>query len=103
MIVLRAIAGFCLLLAAFAIAYDATRAGPDGSWVFLTLGQHWAQMAPNGLAAARLAVQRATHPLVWDPGIRLVLSMPASLAFATLGLLFGYLGRRRRRVNVFAN
>ena len=103
MFVLRALAGLFLLLAAFAVAYDATRAGPGGSWIFLTLGQHWAQIAPAGIAAARATVQRVAHPLVWDPGIRVLLGMPASLAFATLGLLFGYLGRRRRRVNVFAN
>ena len=36
-------------------------------------------------------------------GLRKLLLLPASVAFAVLGLLCAYAGRRRRRVNVFAN
>ena len=55
------------------------------------------------LNTAQGAVKRATHPLVWDLGLGKVLLLPASLALFALGALFAYAGRRRRRVNVFAN
>ena len=49
------------------------------------------------------AVGRATHPLVWEMGVRKLLAVPTWAVFAVLGLLCAYAGRRRRRVNVFAN
>jgi hypothetical protein len=36
-------------------------------------------------------------------GLGKVLRLPASLVFFAIGVLFAYVGRRRRRVNVFAN
>ncbi len=98
----RILAGLFLIAAAFALAFDATRAGPGGTWLFMTLGQHWAALAPALLTAAQGAVQRL-HPMVWDLGIKSLLAIPAWMFFAVLGVVFGYLGRRRRRVNIFAN
>ena len=40
---------------------------------------------------------------VWEVGVRRLLLMPTWLLFALLGAVFAYAGRRRRRVNVFAN
>jgi hypothetical protein len=40
---------------------------------------------------------------VWNLGVRQLLAVPTWSAFAALGLIFAYAGRRRRRVNVFAN
>jgi hypothetical protein len=48
-------------------------------------------------------VRLATHPLVWDPVIKTVLQVPASVAFCGLGVLALWIGRRRRRTNIFAN
>jgi hypothetical protein len=41
--------------------------------------------------------------MLWDAGLGQLLQLPASLAFFVLGVLFAYAGRRRRRINVFAN
>ena len=44
-----------------------------------------------------------THPLVWETAVRPLLLLPAWALFGGLGFLLAYIGRRRRRVNVFAN
>jgi hypothetical protein len=48
-------------------------------------------------------VQRRSHPLVWDYGVAQILRVPTWGLFGLLGLLLGYAGRRRRRVDIFAN
>jgi hypothetical protein len=100
----RFLAATLLLVAAIAAVYDATRTLAGGSGLVVTsVLEHWQTLAPSLLSTAEGAVKRATHPLVWTAGIGRLLSLPTWAVFATLGLLFAYAGRRRRRVNVFAN
>ena len=103
LILLRFLAGVFLLIATIAAVYDGTRSLGAGSLVMTSLLEHWATLAPGLLAAARNGVQRATHPLVWELGAAKLLGLPAWAVFTALGILFAYAGRRRRRVNVFAN
>jgi hypothetical protein len=99
----RFLAGVLLLIAAIAAVYDGTRSAGAGHLVTTSLIEHWSKLAPALLAAAQSGVQRATHPLVWELGARKLLGLPTWAVFAGLGLLLAYAGRRRRRVNVFAN
>jgi hypothetical protein len=99
----RFLAGTCLLIAVIAAVYDGTRSLAAGSLATTSLLEHWSRIAPALLASAQSGVGRALHPLVWDMGLRRLLLMPAWAAFAALGVLFAYAGRRRRRINVFAN
>jgi hypothetical protein len=100
---LRFLAGICLLIATIAAVYDGTRSLGAGGLVMTSLIEHWSKLAPVLLATARGGVQRATHPLVWELGPAKLLTLPAWAAFAVLGILLAYAGRRRRRVNIFAN
>ena len=99
----RFLAGVCFLIAVIAAVYDGTRSLAAGALVTTPLAEHWSKIAPGLLSAAQTAVSRTTHPLVWDLGLRKALLVPTWALFATLGLLFAFAGRRRRRVNVFAN
>lgn len=99
----RFLAGAFLLVAVIAAVYDGTRSLAASGLAMTSLVEHWSRLAPAALAAAQSAVVRATHPLVWDMGVRKLLLVPAWAVFAALGLLCAYAGRRRRRVNVFAN
>jgi hypothetical protein len=103
MVVLRFLGSVFLLIAVIALVYDGTRALAGGGWTATSLYAHWLKLAPGSLEAAQAAVQRYTHPLLWDPVIRRVLLLPAWLVLGVLGVLLAYLGRRRRRVNVFSN
>lgn len=99
----RVLAAAFLLIAVLAAVYDGTRSLAADKLVTTSLLEHWATLAPTLLNAAQAAVKRTTHPLVWDLGAAKLLLLPASLVFCTIGVAFAYAGRRRRRVNIFAN
>jgi hypothetical protein len=100
---LRFVAGVLLLVAVIAFVQDGTRAMIEGSIVTTTVGEHWAKLLPATFKAAQASIQRNTHPLLWTVFAGSVLRLPTSIAFLLLGALFAYAGRRRKRVNVFAN
>ena len=102
---LRFLAGILLLVAVIAAIYDGTRAleSKGGEMAMTSLGEQWLKVAPVSHKNAQAAVRRYTHPLVWDGLIQRLLLLPTWAVFAGLGLLAAYAGRRRRRVNVFAN
>jgi hypothetical protein len=101
---LRFIAAVLLLVAVVALIYDATRtlSGPGGI-VTTPLIEHWSKLAPGSLKSAQSAVERTTHPLLWDPLLVSLIRLPVWALFGVLGLLLAYAGRRRRRVNIYAN
>jgi hypothetical protein len=101
--VLRFLAGVMLVIAVLAAVYDGTRSIAADRLVTTALIEQWSTLAPTLLAAARNAVVRYSHPLVWELGVRKFLLLPTWLVFAMFGLVLGYAGRRRRQVNVFAN
>jgi hypothetical protein len=101
---LRFLAGVFLLVAVIAAVNDVTRSMTAATRLpAVSTYEHWSKLAPVTLAAARSAVQRRTHPLVWDPVLVTILGLPAWGLFGIAGFLLGYAGRRRREVNIFAN
>jgi hypothetical protein len=101
---LRFLAGAFLMVAVFAAVNDITRSMLAGERLAsVTAYEHWSRLAPVTLTLARNGVQRHTHPLVWDPGMVTLLSLPTWGLFGLLGALAAYAGRRRREVNIFAN
>jgi hypothetical protein len=101
---LRFLAGAFLLVAVFAAVNDVTRSMlAEERLPPVPTYEHWSRLAPVTLTLARNAVQRHTHPLVWDPGLVTVMQLPAWALFGVVGALLAYAGRRRREVNIFAN
>ena len=102
---LRFLAGVLLLIAVIAAIYDGTRAveRKGAEFTVTSLDEQWLKLAPVSHKNAQNAVRRYSHPLVWDVLIQRLLMVPTWAAFGTLGLLAAYVGRRRRRINVFAN
>jgi hypothetical protein len=100
--ILRFLAGVMFVIAVLAAVYDGTRSIAADTLVTTSLLEHWSKLAPSALAAAKSGVARS-HPLVWELGVRKLLLLPTWLVFGLLGLVLAYAGRRRRRVNVFAN
>jgi hypothetical protein len=99
----RFLAAVLLLIAVLAAVYDGTRSLNADTLVVTPLAEHWKALAPTLLENARAGLQRSTHPLVWDMGVARLLALPTWGIFAGLGLILAYAGRRRRRINVFAN
>ena len=101
---LRFLAGVLLLVAVMAATSDVTRSLAAGHAVPpVSALEHWSGLAPVTLDLARKAVQRRTHPLVWDMGVAKVLQLPTWGLFGLLAAVLAYLGRRRREVNIYAN
>lgn len=100
---LRFLALLLLLVAAVALATDATRAYWGEGTVFTPLSKHWSDLAPNAMVSARRSVAGLTDARVWDWGIAPLLKLPAWMSFGALGIALGWIARRRRRVNIYAN
>jgi hypothetical protein len=100
---LRFFASVLLLVAVIAAVADGTRTLAAERLVLTSAGEQWSKIAPNSFRYAQTYVQRTTHPLVWETGVRTLLLLPTWALFGGLGFLLAYIGRRRRRVNVFAN
>ena len=100
---LRFLAGCFLLAAVIAAVDDFTRSQAAGRTVIASASEHWQRVSPASFNNARSAVQRRSHPLVWDYGVAQILRVPTWGLFGLLGLLLGYAGRRKRRVDIFAN
>jgi hypothetical protein len=101
---LRFLASVVLMVAVIAAVNDVTRSMAAGDRLPpVSTYEHWSKLAPVTLTATRNAVQRNTHPLVWDPVLTTILRLPAWALFGVLAALLAYAGRRRREVNIFAN
>ncbi len=92
-----------LIIAMLALVADGTRIVNGAGVVFTTTIDYWSRMAPHSLAGAKAAVLKATHPAIWDYGVQSVLRLPAFALFGLAGFLLAFAGRRRRKVNIFAN
>jgi hypothetical protein len=100
---LRFLGSLFLLAAVIAFTADVSRPLRPDTPAFASLLKHWTDLAPQSLAAAEEAVAARVHPLVWTLAIRPVLSLPAWIVLSTVALLLLYLGRPRRRVDIFIN
>jgi len=100
---LRFLAGAILLVAVIFAVSDATRSLGTNGATAVTVHQTWSTVSPISLSAAQGAVQRYTHPAVWNWGVLKILQLPAWALLGLLGLILAFLGRRRRRVNIYAN
>lgn len=103
MVILRALAWVILLVALIALVSDVTRATTGGPFIMTSALTHWKTMAPQSLATVAGFTQRWLHPMLWDPALLRVLLLPTWLLLGALALLLGVLGRKKRRINIFAN
>ena len=102
--VLRALSAACFIVAAVALASDlstTTRVKPS-AFQTTSVIEHWHTVAPNSLETTRTYLIKRTRPWIWD-AVSAPLRLPAFGFFVLIGSLIGYLGRRRKRINIFAN
>ncbi len=100
---LRVFARLLLLTATLALVYDGTRTIAGGSGLLITsLAEHWQALHPASLTLLATALG-ALHPLAWDPGGVMLLRLPTWAVMGALGMLFAWIGRKRREVEIFVN
>ena len=101
--VLRVIARPLLLAAVVALVYDGTRTIAGGSGLVITsFADHWEGFHPASLQAVKTMLSQI-HPKAWDPGMLRLLKLPAWIVTGVAGLCLGYIGRKRRQLNVYVN
>ncbi|WP_319412124.1 hypothetical protein [uncultured Cohaesibacter sp.] len=83
-------------LALLALVLDGVRSIAANAIVMKSLGETWFEISRESLNLAQAVIQRNMHPLIWDPLIQWILMAPAWLVVGLIGLLFVYLGRKRR-------
>ena len=71
---LRFFASVLLLIAVIAAVADGTRTMAAERLVVTSAGEQWGKIAPNSFKFAQTYVQRTTHPLVWETGVRPLLA-----------------------------
>jgi hypothetical protein len=100
----RALAGVFLIVAAVALASDLGSLTTGGKRNFQPTPAltHWQQTAPTSLGAIKAFFTQRMRPWIWD-AFSAPLRLPTFVFFTCLGAIFGYLGRRRRHVNIFVN
>ncbi len=103
MLVLRFIGSLFLLGTVIAFTADISRPRRPATPTFTSIHKHWTDFAPQTLAAAQKTVSARTYRFVWDPLITSFLAVPAFITFGAFSALFLYLGRPRRRVEIFVN
>lgn len=105
MLFLRVLGVWSLLTAMVALTIDGTKslASGEGQWIATPLGEHWFKINAASLNASQAAIERHVHPWLWDPGIISLLQVPSFIFFGVLGLILFWLGRKRRRLNVYEN
>ena len=103
MLILRFLGNISFLAAIVAFVFDGTKSIGEGQLSMTPLGQHWLNLSPGTLALAQSAIERHVNYSLWDPVIINVLLAPAWVVFGVFGLILHIIGRKRTRLNVFAN
>jgi hypothetical protein len=103
MALFRLMAWVFLLIATIALVGDLTRAGTGNGWVLTSTLSHWKALSPQGLATFAGFIQKNIHPALWDPVMVRLLILPAWLLLGAIGVVLAVLGRKKRRVNIYAN
>ncbi|WP_428641682.1 hypothetical protein [Roseibium sp.] len=89
-----------LALAIIAGISDASISIAQSQVHLVPLGQVWFDLSPETLNLSQAVVQRYVHPALWDPVLQTLLAWPVWAVLGPFGLLFLFLGARRRRQQV---
>jgi hypothetical protein len=95
--ILRFLGYVFLSLAMAALAYDGIRMIADnGHLAFTSLEQHWLNISPASMAAARVYAEQL-NPYLWSPVLMGLLVLPAWVVASGLGTLLYLAGYTRPR------
>ena len=100
---LRFLAWPFLLVATVALVGDITHSANHTANAVTSAHSYWKIVSPQSLVATTAFIQRSLHPWLWDPLALRVLLLPAWLLIGSVGVILAVLGRKKRRVNIFAN
>jgi len=104
MAALRFLAALFAVVAILALVADVTpRLSGRTTFEATSIETHWEKLSPSTLKGARESLSQTVSPFAWNVLEKGVLELPTFVLFGGLAALFGYVGRRRSRVNVYVN
>ncbi len=102
-LILRTLGIILLLFATVTLVIDGTKTLSKGQLCVTPFGEQWLLFNRDSLRAAKKAVEDQIHPLLWDPIIATLLLWPSWVILGGLGILFYWIGRKRYKINLYAN
>ena len=104
MVIFRFLGSWLLAMGALALINDIARAmAPGMKLAFLSMRGLWQMFHEASLTSLQNLLQKSLHPLMWDPIMLALLKLPAWVVLGAVGGALCFLGRRRRRVELFTN
>lgn len=87
---------FTLALALVLAVLDITRSITAASIVLTPLGKVWAKTSGATLLALKEMTEKTLHPVLWDPVLTFILSVPSWAIFWFIAMVFFWLGQKRQ-------
>ena len=104
MAIFRFLGSWFLAMGALALINDVTRAlAPGMKLAFLSMRGLWQMIHEASLTGLQNLLQKSLHPVLWDPLTLAILKLPAWVVLGAFGGAVCFIGRRRRRVELFTN
>lgn len=104
MFILRILGLWILILGFMAFVYDATKTmANNGTLSITSLGGHWVNLHEQSYMFVENLISSALHPMVWDPFFSSALLLPAWLTLTLIGSWIYWIGRKRKRIEIFMN
>ena len=96
--------GYTLLAVAFvALVLDGVAYLATGEIKFAAAGQSWTDIAPASLNQVQYGIQEKLNLVwFWDNVMQWLLLQPTAAVIAGFGIVFCFLGRRRKKQDKFA-
>lgn len=93
-----------LILGFMALVYDATKTMANNGAVTITsLGGHWTNIHEKSMKFSQDLISSGLHPVVWDAVIQTGLLLPAWVALGLFGSWIYWVGRHRKKIEIFLN
>jgi hypothetical protein len=100
----RFLAAVFALVAVIALVSDITQATASGqAFAATSIAEHWAGLSPKTLQSAEASVSNMVGQGTWSALRAVPLGLPTFAVFGALAVLCGYIGRHRRRINIYVN
>lgn len=104
MFILRALGLWILILGFMAFVYDATKTmANNGSLTITSIGGHWENLHDKSLNFMENLINSMLHPVIWDPILQACLLLPAWMALGLIGSWIYWIGRHRKKIEIFMN
>ncbi len=104
MFIFRILGLWILILGFMAFVYDATKTmANNGHLTVTSLSGHWNNIHEQSFTFLQNLVSSLLHPLIWDPVFHTALLLPAWLALGAVGSWIYWIGRHRKKIDIFMN